>query len=312
MNIGILGSSYIAECFINDSKNIDGVNIISSYSRSLDKAKEFGKKMNISKSFDNMDMFLNDLDIDTIYISSPNFLHFEHSIKALNAGKHVLIEKPIVTTLKELEELKRVADKNNKFFMEAIIPIHTPQFNLLRETINSLGDITVASFFQLQRSSRYDNYLNKVVENVFSVEAQGGSLNDIGIYPLYYPVTLFGIPNKVTATSTIGFNGIDLDGDVTLSYNGFDVHVIHSKISSDNKDSYIFAGCDTITMKGVTRLTDIVLNNDHIFKSETEAYMQYELLDFKDMIVNNDYKSFEYYYQLSHDMITVMDMIRKG
>ena len=287
MNIGILGSSFIAESFINDSRNIEGINIVSSYSRSLDKAKAFGKKMNIPKSFDNMDMFLNDADIDLVYIASPNFLHFEQTKLTLNAGKHALVEKPIVITHKELEELKAIADKNNKFFMEAIIPIHTPAFHIIKDCMKNLNDIKEASFFKLQRSSRYDEYLKGTVENVFSLDAQGGSLNDIGVYPLHFPVTLFGIPNKVTGTSTIGFNGIDLDGDVTLEYDDFNVRVVHSKISDDDQKSSIIYNSDTITINGTSRVSEVHFNEDNIFTSETDAYMQYELADFKDMIENN-------------------------
>ncbi|TEU18603.1 MAG: Gfo/Idh/MocA family oxidoreductase [Anaerolineales bacterium] len=163
-------------------------------SRNLDKAQAAAKQLGIPKAYGSYEELLAAPDIDAIYIPLPNHLHVPWSIKALNAGKHVLCEKPIGLTATEAQELLDAARQRPQLkVMEAFMYRHHPQWQRARQLVaeGKIGQLrTIQSFFSYYNADP-DNIRNKA-------EIGGGGLMDIGCYCISLSRFIFGAePQRV-------------------------------------------------------------------------------------------------------------------
>jgi predicted dehydrogenase len=147
-------------------------------SRSLDRAQAAATRLGLPKAYGSYEELLSDPDLDAVYIPLPNHLHVEWSIKALEAGKHVLCEKPIGLTSVEGEQLLETARRYPRLkAMEAFMYRHHPQWQLAKRLVNEgrIGELrAIQSFF---------SYYNTDPANIRNKAAMGGgSLMDIGCY----------------------------------------------------------------------------------------------------------------------------------
>lgn len=229
MNLATIGTSAITRMMLDHSKDLEGRHLIASYSRDLDKAKAFAAEHGMPKAYDDLDAMLNDPDIDTVYIASPNTLHYPQAKRALEAGKNVILEKPFTSTLEQAEDLFATAEKQGVMIFEAITNIHTPNYGLLKDNLSMAGHVRQAVLNFSQYSSRYDKYKLGIVENAFDPGKDGGALTDISIYNIHFALGLFGMPEAIHYYPVFGFNGIDTSGTLVLEYPGFVVTSIASK-----------------------------------------------------------------------------------
>lgn len=164
-------------------------------SRDLDRAKEYAKEREIPCVFGSYEEMLADPDIDVIYNSLPNSLHTEWTVKAAQAGKHVLCEKPLANTVEEVDEITDAAKKAGVVVMEAFMYRHHPQTLKVKELIDggAVGKLQVVrGSFMFKIDSEDDVRLNESLG--------GGSIWDVGCYPISYtrlivgeePVEVFG------------------------------------------------------------------------------------------------------------------------
>ena len=157
--------------------------------------------------FTDYDALLADPSIDAVYIPLPNHLHVEWSIKALEAGKHVLCEKPIAMTESEFDRLIAARDASGKLAAEAYMIVHHPQYTRAREVLASgvLGDLTlVDTVFSYNNAADTGNIRNRP-------ETGGGALPDIGVY-------IFGSTRFVTGEEpeAVTFANIQRENDVDV------------------------------------------------------------------------------------------------
>jgi predicted dehydrogenase len=163
-------------------------------SRNLDKAQAAARQLGIPKAYGSYEELLADPDIDAIYNPLPNHLHVPWSIKTLEAGKHVLCEKPIGLTAAEAQELLDAAQKRPQLkVMEAFMYRHHPQWQRARQLVaeGKIGDLrTIQSFF---------SYYNADPGNIRNMaEIGGGGLMDIGCYCISLSRFIFGAePQRV-------------------------------------------------------------------------------------------------------------------
>jgi len=174
-------------------------------SRDLDKAKAYADQWQIPHAFGSYQEMLDSGTVDAVYISLPNHLHADWSIKAMQAGIHVLCEKPFATTLQDVDAMIAAKEASGCVLAEAFMYRHHPQTHLVREFIRSgdLGDIT------LMRGTF--NFKMEDLHNVRLVpEWGGGCMWDVGVYPLSFSQHLCcSIPDQVSANQIIGPSGVD-------------------------------------------------------------------------------------------------------
>lgn len=151
-------------------------------SRSQASADAYAAEWEIPQAFGSYQAMLDSDAVDAVYIGLPNHLHAEWSIKAMQAGKHVLCEKPFVLTMDEMDEMMAVSQQTGMALAEAFMYRHHPQTKIVGEWVKEgrLGDIVLVR--------GHFSFMLENPENVRLVpEWGGGSLWDVGIYPMSLP-----------------------------------------------------------------------------------------------------------------------------
>jgi len=186
---GVLSTANIGiEKVIPAMQQSEFCEIVAIASSRIEKAQAAAKKLGIPKAYGAYEELLNAPEIDAVYIPLPNHLHVPWSIKALEAGKHVLCEKPLAMTATEANQLLGIAEKYPKQkIMEAFMYRHHPQWQRARQMIDEgkIGDLrTIQSFF---------SYFNADPENIRNIaDYGGGGLMDIGCYCISLSRFIFG------------------------------------------------------------------------------------------------------------------------
>lgn len=233
MKLGIIGTGKIIAEALYAILPIKEIELSAIFARphSREKGKEIAEKHNIPLVYTDYDELLNNSDIDTVYIGLVNNVHYEYAKKALQKGKHVILEKPFTGTYSEAKELMETAKAYNCFIFEAVTVLHNDVIDKMRDILPKLGTVRMFMANYSQYSSRYDRYLAKDVDPSFSPEHLGGALRDINVYNIHYAVALLGAPKGAHYYPNVGFNGIDTSGTLIMEYDGF------SAICTGAKDS---------------------------------------------------------------------------
>lgn len=294
MKLGIIGSGFIAQEVIPHFKDwgIDAPALCTT-PRSYDKAKELAAANGIGSVYLDYDEMLSAADIDTVYVATPNFLHFEQTKKAIGAGKNVIVEKPITSNDREAKELAALAKEQGVLVFEAITTLHLANYAKIKEWLPRIGTVKVVTTNYSQYSRRYDAFKRGEILPTFDPSKSGGALMDINIYNLHYIVGLFGKPGKVGYLANVE-RGIDTSGIVTMEYDGFKAVAIGAKDCGaptsnviQGTDGYIFqdtpAGrCEEV----VLRMND---GSEERYNAATSHRMEEEFKAFRRAIDDKDF-----------------------
>ncbi len=240
INWGILGNARIGRvCVVPAIAKSRNGRVQAVGSRSLDKAKELTDKHG-GVPVAGYDAVLQDPAVDAVYIPLPNHLHKEWAIKALNAGKHVLVEKPFAMNAAEAAEMVACARQNGKYLMEAQMWRFHPRSIKIKEMVQSgelgkIGAIKTAFTFPVERDA--DN------ERLFSPEMGGGSLWDVGCYGVSVARWMLNDePESVSAVGVMGESGVDVNFIGTLKFASGTLAVVESGFMSHLQQTYSIAG----------------------------------------------------------------------
>lgn len=292
MKIATIGTGIIVEHFIRAARTVKDIEFVAVYSRNLVRGHEFAEKVDIKKIYTSLtEMFLDD-EIDTVYIASPNSLHYEQSKLALLAGKNVIVEKPFTGNYDKACELVKLSQEKNLYLFEAICNIHMPHFEYIKEKLEKVGNIKLIQCNYSQYSSRYSQLLQKTVTNVFDPDFSGGALADINIYNLHFVVGLFGMPEEVSYIANCHENGIDTSGVVILKYPEFVVECVGAKDSySSNfaqiqgETGYIMVPGGVNGLKRVEIVTNDLTENHNV---QDRDRLSYQVEAFRDIVATKD------------------------
>ena len=321
LRLGTVGTSWITEQFIEAAIDSERYSFEAVYSRSKDKATSLKKKFSAEKIYTNWENFLNDSNIDVIYIASPNSLHFEQTKDVLKNNKHAIVEKPLVVSLVEWSELIILAKKKEKVIVETARHIVEPNFIKTADIIKNMPKIYGASLSYSSYSSRYDNVLAGEEPNIFSSKFGGGATNDLGIYVVYAALYWFGKPKSVHAFIQKIETGVDGKGTVILRYDEFDVTLDYSKISTSTHKSEIYGPDHTVTLNAITNISEVDLvdvrtgeiNNVSLDKPSSNPLL-WEAYAFAEVIQNNKMHEnkikLEQWWELSKIVHEVLEEIR--
>ena len=215
MKWGIIGAGKIAQKFAEDLILTEGQELCAIASRSLQKAQDFADRNGITQAFGDYASLIESFDlVDIIYIATPHHIHAELSIKAMQAGKHVLCEKPACVNAKDMQEVLQCSRIHQRFFMEGLWTRFNPSMIKLLEIIRSgyIGEIRYvnADFcFPAHQNEK---------SRLFNLELAGGALLDIGIYPLFLAYSVLGSPLSLNASANFSSTGVDKQLAMTLNY----------------------------------------------------------------------------------------------
>lgn len=315
MKIATIGTGFIVEAFIQATTQVEGAEVVAVYSRKKESGQGLADKFHINTIYIDLEAMLEDPSIDTIYVASPNSLHFEHSKQALLANKNVICEKPFTSTVKELNELIALSKQQHRFLFEAIVTIHMPNYLLIEQNIERLGSIRMVQCNFSQYSSRYDKFLAGETPNVFNPEFSGGALADINIYNLHFVMHMFGKPKSFHYEANIQ-KGIDTSGVLILEYDGFKAVCVGCKDTRSQNISQIQGELGYITLNSETsRCASFSITTKDGTQmpsmNQQENALYYELLDFVRIIDSQDYVSCERMLKYSLDVLTVYEAARK-
>lgn len=225
MKIGIIGSGFIVDVFVKNSKMYKDFELYAIWGRHEEKIKQFpGFKLYTT----DIDIFLNDKNIDVVYIALPNSLHFEYAYKALKANKHVLLEKPFCTNYSQATKLVSYAKKHKLLLYETIMTLHAPNYIKARSYLKNIGEIKVIDVNFSQYSRKYDKFLKGIIMPAFDYKLAGGALMDLGVYAIHFVVGMFGLPIKAHYFPNI-IRGIDTSGVLLLDYGDFKANLVFAK-----------------------------------------------------------------------------------
>lgn len=315
MKIGVIGTGSIASFFIQSARLVQGVEVEAVYSRREETGQHFASHNGIGKVYTNLDAMMSDETIDTIYVASPNSLHFEHAKSALMANKHVIVEKPFTGNVERAETLIAIAQKKKLILFEAICNIHMPHFKYIENRIQEVKPLKMVQLNYSQYSSRYDALLQGNVGNVFDPQMSGGALADINIYNVHFAVKLFGMPNAVQYYANLYENGIDTSGVLILDYGTFKATLVGAKDSfSYNLGQIQGENGYILVPNGVNGIESVVLTTKETKKevvNQDQPRLYYQIEVFKEIVDTRDYKRRDVYLEHSLNVVKVAVEARK-
>lgn len=212
---GILATGGIAHAFARDLRTA-GLQIAAVGSRSADSARAFADEYGIAHAHGSYEELVADPDVDIVYVASPHGHHRDHALRALEAGKNVLVEKAVTLDAAEAQQLRDAATARGLLVMEAMWTRYLPHMVRVRELVagGALGD--VRTVFADHTQALPTNPAHRLNDLALG----GGALLDLGIYPVSFAVDVLGPVTRALATGRLGETGADTEVAIALAHAG--------------------------------------------------------------------------------------------
>lgn len=313
INWGIIGLGNIAHKFAKDLLTINDAKLYAVASRSKEKANEFALKYNASKAYGNYEDLAKDSNIHAVYIATPHALHKENTLLCLENGIAVLCEKPFAMNAQEVNEMVATAKAKDVLLMEALWTYFLPHYQYI---LGLLEKREYGNILKLEADFGFYRTFNDEAR-LFKKSLGGGSLLDIGIYPIFVALSTLGIPNKINAKATFFDNGADSSCSMVFVYNNDVQAFLKSTLLKDTPTEAIFH-CEKGIIKidtgffSPTTVTLIPKSGDTEvidFNYSTIGY-NYEVLHFNELIRQGMKESNIMTFEFSKNLIYVLDRVR--
>jgi predicted dehydrogenase len=310
---GILGLGKIANKFAHDLLAVNGAELYGVASRDQQKANSFAKQYKAQSAYGSYEELASDPNIDAIYIATPHSFHKAHTILCLNHKKAVLCEKPFAMNLQEVEEMIAIAKANNVLLMEALWTYFLPHYQYVLKELTSkrFGNIT-----KLEADFGFKPTID-MTSRLFKKSLGGGSLLDIGIYPIFAALSTLGKPIDMDAKATFFKNGVDSSCEMIFNYDNSVKAFLKSSLLEQTPTEAIFH-CEKGIIKINSRFhepSSITLTYDGKeelieFATKTIGY-KYEILHFNELIRLGKTESPFITYHFSKMLMATLDGVRK-
>jgi D-xylose 1-dehydrogenase (NADP+, D-xylono-1,5-lactone-forming) len=212
---GLLSTARINDAILQGAAQTDGTEIVAVASRDQRRADDYAEQQSLQRAYGSYDALLEDDDVEVVYVSLPNSMHVEWSIRGLEAGKHVLCEKPMDKRPDAVERAFDAADRAGLLLMEAFMYRHHPQTHKAAELV---ADGAIGELRQLRSSFSFT--LADEADVRMLPELDGGALMDLGCYCVSMQRLLGGEPERVVGLQRTGATGVDVGFTALLQFAG--------------------------------------------------------------------------------------------
>ena len=312
INWGIIGLGKIANKFAQDLLKAENAKLYAVASRNLEKAIDFAKKYDVNHAYGDYQTLAEDPNIDAIYIATPHSFHNEHTILCLNHKKAVLCEKPFAINLSEVDEMIATAKAKNTLLMEAMWTYFLPHYQF---ALRQLKDETFGKILKIEADFGFKPEFD-MSSRVFKKSLGGGSLLDIGIYPIFAALSTLGEPNHIESKATFFENDVDSSCLMIFSYdNNVKAHLKSTLLEKTSTEAIYY--CERGTIKINSRFHEpstVMLISEE--KEETVEFdhssigYYYEIVHFNQLIRDGQTESDVMTFDFSRKLISLLDTVR--
>lgn len=309
---GIIGLGKIANKFAQDLLTIDGAQLYAVASRNQEKSNEFATKYKAVKAYNNYKALAEDPNVDAIYIATPHAFHKEHSILCLQNKKAVLCEKPFAMNSNEVEEMISVAKENNVLLMEAMWTYFLPHY---KYALNHIENKTFGNIIKIEADFGFKPEID-MSSRVFKKSLGGGSLLDIGIYPIFAALSTLGKPIQIESKATFFENHVDSSCFIIFTYPNQIEAYLKSTLLEKTPTQAIFH-CEKGIIKINSRFQEpsnvTLISKDKEetidFNYTTNGY-NFETIHFNELIRQQKTESDIMTFNFSKNLIELLDTVR--
>lgn len=312
---GILGTGGIAHKFAEGLKHVSNAELVAIGSRNYEQAQKFGQQYNAKQFYGSYEELAASKDVDVIYIATPHVYHCANTLLCLENNKAVLCEKPFAMDSEEVAQMISKAKEKGLFLMEALWTRFMPSFLKVQELLknNAIGEI-------IQIKSDFSFHAPYDLSNRFFNKALGGgTLLDIGIYPVFLITTLFGKPDKIQSMAHIGKSGVDESIAVNFYYKNGTIASMHSTfLAHTATETEIYGTKGYIKLPRMWFFTNEVIlgsyadNSSQTFKFEYPSMgYEFEAQEVTNCLLQGKLESELFSLQDSIALMEILDEIRR-
>ncbi len=311
INWGIIGLGKIAQKFVNDLKLLDNIELEAVASRDLTKAEAFAATYDAKKSYGSYEALLQDNFVDIVYIATPHNSHAQIAILALEHKKAVLCEKPFAINKQQVFKMIEASKKHNLFLMEALWTRFLPAIKKIKSTIEN-GEIGEIKYLNADFSFK----ANPSIQRIYDKELGGGSILDIGIYPIFLAYLILGMPDKIMAKAHFYESGADSQVSIIFDYKNAQAMLFSSFNSNSKREAKISGTLGEIVIDSPWNEA----SNFSVFKDNKEEKFSllisgkgftHQIAECNTCLLENRTQSSLWSHQNSIEIITLLDAVRK-
>jgi len=242
---GVIGTGWIASRFVASLHASTGQRVVAVGSRTQAAADAFAAMSSIERALSPVSALVADPDVDIVYVATPHHLHRESAMLAIEAGKHVLVEKPLGLNAVEAQEISEAAAAAGVFCMEVMWSLFLPRFDVVRQVLDLglLGDVRTV----LADHGEHFDPPHRILDPAMA----GGSLLDLGTYVTTLATWVLGPATRVQASGSMTSTGVNGQAAMVLTHSGDATSVLHSTLFTRTPTAATIAGtAATLTLPG--------------------------------------------------------------
>ncbi|MDT8415639.1 MAG: Gfo/Idh/MocA family oxidoreductase [Flavobacteriaceae bacterium] len=312
INWGILGPGKIATLFAEDIQKVSNARLYACASTQIERANQFSQAFKIPFVYGSYAEMLNNPDLDVVYVATPHVFHYQNTLQCLRAGKAVLCEKPFAINTVQVNGMIKLATQKNLFLMEAMWTRFLPHFQFVLEMIREqkLGAL---------RAMEADFCIDVPFDSasrIYNNKLGGGSLLDLGIYPVFAALMFMGKPDDIQATATLSKTNVDLDCQITFDYKNGRQAKLFSAINQETPTTATlhFEGGKILMNSRFHQPSTVTVTDEHGSKTHDFGYTthgySYEAQHVTSCLLNRQKTNELMTHELSVELISTLDAIR--
>jgi predicted dehydrogenase len=286
---GIVGPGWIAERFVASLRVSTNQELIAVQSSNPDRAREFSERHGIMRCYGGQDM-LADPDVDVVYVATVHTRHLPDALAAIEAGKHVLVEKPLALNAEEARRLTEAAKARNVLLMEAYWPDFLPKFDVIRQLFadGALGSVRTV----MADHGEWFGPDHRIMRQ----DLAGGPMLDLGTYLMAFACKTLGRPRRILAMGEGAPSGVNGQASILLAHANGAHSVLHTSILGHTPGEAVISGTEGMLTipgpfytPGPFTLTANNLKTKLVFEEERSHYKQifHEAVHFADCVGEN-------------------------